>query len=283
MSGSGTQQQTTTTSNQPYPAAKPLYDYAMGQSLDLAKSGNLFAPNTTSTVVPYSQQTTQGMNALQNTANANLGGQGLSGQAQDILGAGGYNPAQQESMQYLSGAGTNPFDLSGNQAYQGYKNNQLDQIQNRVNAGASAYGRVGSGDNTGRLVRELSNAGNQMDLQQMGRLDSLNSQRFNAGQQGISNLGAAYDLQNQPVTDLMNVGSMNEDLYGRNLNDQLRIQQETQNQPMNTLQWLNSMAGGTGSLGTQTSTAQVPGQNPFLSALGYGATGLGALGSIWGG
>jgi hypothetical protein len=196
-----------------------------------------------------------------------------------ILASGGYNPAQQQSMDYLSQVGSNPFDLSGNSAYQAYRSNVLDDVQNRVNAGASAAGRLGSGDNTGRLVNELSDAGTNLDMNQFARMDSLNSQRFGMGQQGVSNLSTAYDLQNLPIQDLQTVGGAYEDLYGRQLNDQLRIAQEQQTAPMRGIEWLNSISSGAGSLGgTSSSTAQMPGQSNLLTGLGYGLTGLGLLG-----
>lgn len=280
--GSSTNKTTSTSNNQPWEAAQPALKTGIQDAQTLYQGGVGGDVYTGSTVVPYAKQTTQAMDTIQNNANANLNGQGLSGQAQGILNAGGYNPAQQESMQYLSGAGTNPFDLSGNQAYQDYKSNQLNDVQNRVNMNAAGAGRYASGQHTSNLVNELSNAGNTMDMGQFGRMDNLNSQRFNAGQTGMGNLSNAYNMQNLPTQDLMQVGGMNEDLYGRQLNDQLRIFQETQNAPWNQIGRLNAAASGTGQYGTSTTTSQQPGQNPLLTGLGYGMTGLGALGSIWG-
>lgn len=277
----GDNEQTTQSSSEPWGAAQPNLKLGLQDAATLYKSGGAAPVNTMSTVVPFSQQTTQGMDAMQANATANMNGQGLSGQAQSILGSGGYNPAQRQSMDYLSQVGTNPYDLSGNSAYQGYRSNFLDDVQNRVNAGASAAGRLGSGDNTGRLVSELTNAGNTLDMSQFARNDQLNSQRFGMGQQGIQNLSTAYDLQNLPIQDLQQVGNAYEDLYGRQLNDQLRISQEQQTAPMRAIEWLNAISSGAGSLGgTSTSTAQVPGQNPLLSGLGYGLTGLGLLGGL---
>lgn len=273
---------TQSTNSEPWKAAQPALQTGINDALTLYQGGVGGQTYTGSTVVPYSSQSTNAMNSLESTANANLNGQGLSGQGQGIVASGGYNPAQQSSMDYLGGIGTNPFDLSQNGAYQAYKSNALGDIQDQVNASASRLGRLGSGDNAGRLATELSNASNSMDLAQMQRMDQLNTQRFNAGQTGIGNLSTGYDLQNLPTQDLLQVGGMNEDIYGRQLNDQLRIFDSTQNQPWNQLARLQAVASGAGNYGTSTTTAQTPGQNSLLTGLGYGLTGLGALGSIWG-
>lgn len=277
---SGSNTQTSTTTSEPADWQKGLYNTLSNDTLTAYQSGALAPVNTMSTVVPYADQSTTAFNAMESNATANMNGSGLSGPAQSILNNGGYNAAQQSSMDYLNGIGTNPYDLSNNEAYQAYRSNTLDDVQNRVNAGASAAGRLGSGDNTGRLVSELTNAGNTLDMNQFSRMDALNSERASLGQQGISNLSTAYDLQNLPIQDLQTVGSAYEDLYGRQLNDELRIAQEQQNAPLTSLQNLAALASGSGQFGTTTSTAQVPGQNPLLTGLGYGLTGLGLLGGF---
>lgn len=276
----GDNKTTQSTNNEPWKEAQPALKTGINDALTLYQGGVGGDVYTGSTVVPFSQQTTNAMNTIENTANANLNGMGLSGQGQDIVNSGGFNAPQQQSMSYLNNVGTNPFDLSGNSAYQAYRSDALDDIQNRVNTNAAGAGRYGSGQHTSNLVDNLSSAANQMDLAQMGRMDSLNSQRFNAGQTGIGNLSTGYDLQNLPTQDLMSVGSMNEDLYGRQLNDQLRIFEETQNAPWEQLARLNAIASGAGQFGTSTTTAQTPGQNPLMTGLGYGLTGLGLLGGF---
>jgi hypothetical protein len=78
----------------------------------------------------------------------------------------------------------------------------------------------------------------------------------------------------------MQVGAMNEDLATRQMNDKLRVFNEQQNKPWENLSRLNAIASGAGQLGGTQTTSQ-PGQNPFLTALGYGATGAGLLGSFF--
>lgn len=88
---------------------------------------------------------------------------------------------------------------------------------------------------------------------------------FNAGQQGMNNTANAagiysgmYGAQNLGNNDLMNVGAMNEDLYARYLNDQLRIAQESQQAPAANAQALLAAMNGGAPYATQTQTAQGP-------------------------
>jgi hypothetical protein len=420
MSGGGTQQQTTTQTNEPYAASRPLYNYGMNRALDMAQSGDLFRPNTTSTVVPWAQQTMQGMTESQRLANRNMGDRGLSGQAQGNIQRGGMTGTQYDAfrstnpfasgargidasgilgtgMEAMNNPGSNTYAraqsggmdlgtinqgniyrgatgpsysernlsdvasgqmLGGNNPYlEDYLSDTSQRTAEEINLATSGMGRYGSGTHTGVLAdrigalqlgersanyereRERQMQANQMlDSQRMAGLGmglnaansisgiqsgnrdtrlqgaqmgdnafysgldrnmqaqlaaagieqgNLNRQygaitdRFNMGQQGFNNLGANYDLQRQPIQDMYDIGSMNEDLYGRVLNDRLRIQNETQNQEQRALEWLNSIAGGAGQFGTSTSTAQMPGQNPFLTGLGYASGGLGLLGNLF--
>lgn len=278
--GGGQNTTTQSTNNEPWSAAQPALKTGLSDAQTLYQGGVGGQTYTGSTVVPWAQQTTQGMDAQQNLAQSNMDGQGLSGQYQGIIDSGGYNPAQHASLAYTNGVGTNPFDLSGNSAYQSYKSSQLDDLQTRIDQSLAAGGRYGSGAHTANLSRELGRAGTEMDLAQMGRMDALNQQRFGMGQQGMNNLSTAYDAQKMPIQDMMQIGGMNEDLYGRQLNDQLRIFESTQNAPWEQLARLNAIASGAGQFGTSTTTAQMPGQNPLLTGLGYGMAGLGLLGGF---
>lgn len=278
----------TTTSqggSEPWKAAQPYLKQGL-KDADTIYQGGLAAPvNTMSTVVPFADQTVQALDATQNNALANMNGQGISGQAQNIIGSGGFNAPQQASMNYLNKVGENPFDLSGNSAYQTYRSDLAGDVRNAVNMNAAGAGRYGSGMHTGNMVNEMTNALSRADLSQMGRLDALNQQRFNAGQQGMQNLGTAYDMQNQPISDLSGVGSAYEGLNANILNDQLRIADAQMNAPRRAVEWYQAINSGAGALGNTTqTTAQTPNpdqSNPWLDAAGYGLLGAGVLGSIF--
>lgn len=266
---------TTTTSQQPYKAAQPLYDKGMADALKQYNAGGLVKPNTMSTVVPFAQQTTQGMNALQGLANDNIGSNGLSGQLQGIINNGGYNADQQTALEGIRNTATGSFDINSDPGFQ----QVFDKTQNAVNQNAAGLGRYASGTHEGVMTRELGDLGARQFQDFQNRKDNAQQQLFNAGQTGQGNLVSAFDAAQAPSNVLMGLGSMNEDLYGRTLNDQLRIANERQNAPLANIQALNAIAGGAGSFGTGTQSAQGP-SNTFSNALGagIGAASLGTNG-----
>lgn len=263
---------TQTTSQQPYAAAQPLLNKSMGDALKLYNGDGLVQPNTQSTVVPYAQQTTQGMNALQGLANDNIGSNGLSGQLQSIINNGGYNSDQQTALEGIRNTATGSFDINSDPGFQ----QVFDKTQNAVNQNAAGLGRYASGTHEGVMTRELGDLGARQYQDFQNRKDNAQQQLFNAGQTGQGNMVSAFDAAQAPSNVLMGLGSMNEDLYGRTLNDQLRIANERQNAPLANMQALNAIASGSGSFGTNTQTAQGP-SNTFSNALGagYGALSLG--------
>lgn len=280
MSG-GSKTTTQTTNNAPWSGAQPALSGSIGEALRLYSSGVGSAPYTGSTVVPWDSKTTQGMNSITNTANANIGGNGLSGQLQGVINNGGYNSAQLDALGNTKNLANSSWSVSP----------ELQKILDQTNSDAntnvslanSSAGRYGSGAGNGAIADAVSKNTNNLlysDLNNFNtRRDAANSNLFNMGQTGFGNLGTAYNGLKAPASDLMQVGAMNEDLATRQLNDQLRIFNEYQNKPWENLSRLNAIASGAGQLGSSSTTSQ-PGQNPFLTALGYGATGAGLLGSF---
>lgn len=250
----GRSKQTTTISAEPYKASKPLLDKGMGDALKLYNEGNLVQPNTMSTVVPYAEQTMAGMGDLQAIAQNNMGGQGLSGQMQGIINNGGYNADQQTALEGIRNTATSQFNINEDPGFQ----QVLDKTQNAVNQNAAGLGRYGSGTHTGVMTQELGDLGARQYQQFQARKDAAQQQLFNAGQQGQQNLSSAYETAQDPAKTLMGVGGMFEDLYGRTLNDQLRIANERSNAPLANIQSLLAVANGGGQYGTQTQTAQGP-------------------------
>lgn len=271
----GSNKTTTTSSAQPYAASKPLLDKGMGDALKLYNEGNLVQPNTMSTVVPYADQTVAGMNDLQSLAQSNMGGQGLSGQYQGIIDNGGYNPDQQTALEGIRNTATGDFDIFADPAFQ----QVMSTTQNAVNQNAAGLGRYGSGTHEGVMTRELGDLGARQYQDWQNRRDAAQTQLFNAGQQAQSNLGAAYEGLQDPAQTLMGVGGMNEDLYGRVLNDQLRIANERANAPLSNIQALLAAANGGGQYSTNTQTAQGPNNTlSNIAGAGLGAMSLGTNG-----
>lgn len=273
---------TTTSSSEPWPGSQDALKMGLAGAQNLFNAGIGGQVNTTPTVIPWSSQTMQGANNIQNNATANSGGRGLSGQYQGIINSGGYNSAQNDALANTRSLANSTYSISPE--LQKVLDAQSSQAADQVNASVSGAGRYGSAVHQGNLASTIGDLTNRTVYNDMsnwqGRRDAANSSLFGMGQQGISNLGTAYTGINAPNQDLMTVGGLYEDLATRQKNDELRIFNETQNKPWEQISRLNAIASGAGQMGgTQTQTS--PGQNPFLTALGYGSSGLGLLGSFF--
>lgn len=280
MSG-GSKQQTTTTNTAPWSGAQPALKTALSGAQRLYKSGTGAQVYSGSTVVPWDAQTKAGMGIVTDAANANSGGQGLSGRYQGIIDAGGYNDEQQSALGNTRALANASYSVSPE--LQRVLDAQSSKVSEAVNANASAAGRYGSGSNQNLLAKNVGDLANSTIYNDytnfLGRKDAANTSLFNMGQTGIGNLGTAYEGLQAPAQSLFQVGAMNEDLATRQLNDKLRVFNEKQNKPWENLARLNAIASGAGQLGG-TSTSAQPGQNPFLTALGYGLSGAGLLGGF---
>lgn len=271
----GSSKQTTTSSNAPWEGAQPALGTAITGAQDLYNAGTGGKVYEDSTVIPWSSQSTQAMNNIQNGATANSGGAGLSGQYQGIINNGGFNASQLNALNNTQSVANSNFDINSDPGFQQI----VDQARNSVNGSASSAGRYGSGIHQQTMTNTIGDLGARQYQNFQARKDAANANLFGMGQQGLGNLGTAYTGMQAPNTDLMNVGAMNEDLATRQMNDKLRIFNEQQNKPWEQVGRLNAIASGAGQMGgTQTQTQ--PGQNPFLQALGYGSSGLGLLGSF---
>jgi hypothetical protein len=267
--------QTTSSTNAPWKDAQPALKEGIASAQDLYKKGIGAKVYTGSTVTPWSSQSKAGMNAVENAARANMGGAGLSGQFQSIINNGGYNPAQQQALDYTRGVANSQFNINEDPAFK----QVLDQTTNSVNMSASGMGRYGSGTHQGVLAQQVGDLGARQFNSWQNRRDTANNSMFGMGQQAQGNLSAAYQGMQSPTQDLFKVGAMNEDLVNRQINDKLRIFNETQNKPWENLSRFNAIATGAGQLGSSGTQTQ-PGQNPFLAAMGGVSGGLGLLGSF---
>lgn len=275
----GSSRQTTTSSSEPWEGAQPTIRRGLDMARNVADNDSYWQPYTGSTVVPWSGETTQAMGNIAANANNNMAGRGLSQQYQNVINAGGFNASQSDALRNTRNLANSQYAVTPE--LQRVLDQNAGTMRNSVNLNASQAGRYGSGSHTDVLTRnigEMSNNAILSDYQNfLGRRDAANNNLFSMGQQGFGNLGTAYTGMNAPAQDLMTVGAMNEDLATRQMNDSLRIFNEQQNLPRQRAEWLTALANGSGSLGGTTRQTQ-PGQNPFLTALGYGATGLGLLG-----
>ena len=97
--GGGDQQQTQTSTVEPYAKSKPLINKALADAMKAYNQG--FGSNvyTGSTVIPYAQQTMWGMNNLQNLANRNDGASSdFMKRLQGIMNNGGFSGTQRDAI-----------------------------------------------------------------------------------------------------------------------------------------------------------------------------------------
>jgi len=183
----------------------------------------------------------------------------------------------------LYGAGQDRSLNAANSASQIQAANQDRQLNGISGQGGTFQGGIGQGlqaagmgldqQNQNQALRmaglggQLNSATTAANFQGQNADRQMNAQNslFGQGQTGQNNLSQAGSIyenmlsgQNAASQNLMGVGSAYEDLAGRQLNDQLRIAQESQNAPLANIQALLAAANGTGQYGTQYQTAQGP-------------------------
>ena len=139
---SGKQTTTQASTSEPWKPAQPALQTGLTDAQNLYKAGIGGQVNTQSNVVPFAQQTTQAMNAGQNMANQNIGGQGLSGQYQGIINNGGFNSQQQEALGGIRNTANASFDPMNQAGFGSVLKQAQDAAGGAVNQQASGMGRL---------------------------------------------------------------------------------------------------------------------------------------------
>lgn len=319
MSGGGGGSSNQTTTSTPWSAAQPNLKYGLSEASRLYKKGIGDDVYTGSRVAAQDASTKSGLSALTGAANSNLNGRGLSGQAQGVINAGGYNSAMRDALGGftdltsnggLSSAQQQALNNSQTLANSTYSispevqqalDYQTQQALGATNAATSAAGRYGSASQANAMARAIGNVNNDVLVSDIrnwqGRKDAANQNLFNmgqAGQQNLSgaysnianlgqtafgNLGSAYDLMLQPGQTLGNVGAQREAYNQRLIDAKIAQFDEKQNRPWEQLSRFNAISSGAGGLGG-TSTQSGGGQSNMMNLLGYGLTGAGLLGGF---
>lgn len=292
----GNKQQTQSTSSEPWKAAQPALQLGLTDAMKAYKSGIGSQPFTGSTVVPYAQQTMQGMQNMQvDAGSARPAFQQNFNQVAANAGMGGLNALQQGAVDRLKPMADGSM-LNGNPFIDDVIRRTSDDIAGSANLMASAAGRYGSGGHQNVIADSVGDVSSRMRMAnydtERGYMQDAIGSLFNAGQQQQNNINgntaalmSAYGGMMQPSQTMMDIGGMYEDLYGRQLNDQLRIFNERQQQPWNQIAHLNAIASGAGQLGGSGQTV-AQGPSRMMSGLG-GALGgysmFGPLGAVGGG
>jgi len=260
--------QTVQTDSSPW---EPQQDY-LKKGFELAQSDVLEKPNVyypNSTVVPFSQQSEQGLQMQEDRA---LAGSPVTQSAQGMVGdtlSGDYLSNQNPYFQQAVDAATRPMIDSWQQ-----------DILPGIQSGVSAKGRYGSG-----AQENMQRRAGESIARQVGDVSgSMASKMY--GDERTKQLQAATlapALANQDYTDinaLKNVGQEREGMAGAELQDQISRYQAEQNAPKDALaNYMALIKGGYGAQGTQTTPIY---RNKGAEYLGAASTAAGIGGTLFG-
>lgn len=269
-----------------------------------------------STVVPFANQTQQGLDYLQQHAQQGAPNLGAANQA-SARALSGWNPGQPFALNAaMGGLSNNPamqqlsqFGGADNPHLQGLWNQGARQVSDAVNAQFAQGGRYASGAHTGTLTRELGDLYSSIyapayeaernrglaAAQTMGGLYDTGANRQLAGaeltgaihSQGNEDAARAqallpglYDYAQMPARTMLGVGGAYEGLAQEYLGDDRERYDYTANAPWDYLQRYAGMMSGMPDFSGSTQTTQGPGTNRAMSALGGAAVGGGLAGAL---
>jgi hypothetical protein len=260
--GGKSDKQTTTQQNDPWKPAQGALKDILAQAGNLYNRGSEYAPF--STVVPFSNQSEQALQGIEQRAQA---GNPLYNQGQAAL-TGGLDTLQRTAGgEYLN---NNPHLSTMFNAMKG-------DVTDAVNSQFSAYGRTGSPAHAGVMTQQLGNLGAQIYGQDYAR--ERQNQLSAAGQMpGFTSAIPGYQQAGyNDLNTLMGVGQAREGKAGETLQDLLNrwnFQQESPWQNLGRYAGIATGIGGMGGNSTGTQTVKSSGLGGILGGL-FG--GIGAL------
>lgn len=243
---SGNKQQTSGTTSEPWKPSQPALQLGLDDAMDVYKSGIGSQPNTMSTVVPYAQQTMQGMNEIQNDAglargpmreqfrnvqaNANMGGLNTlqRGAVNNLTPIANSNPTeglgQLNDIQRNAYNRLNPIaggsEMQGNPYLQDVIDRSTRDIVGASNLGASAAGRYGSGGHqnvTEKNVGDMASGLRFADYgNQQNRRDAAIRDIFGMGNTANSQYEADMGRKMDATGSLFNAGQQQQNNVNAN-------------------------------------------------------------------
>jgi len=235
--------QTTTQTNEPWAPAQDALKGILGQAGNLYNRGSQYAPF--STVVPFSNQSEQALQGIEQRAQA---GNPLYTQGQAAL-TGGLDTLQRTASGEM---------LNSNPYLSDMFNAMSGNVTDAVNSQFSAYGRTGSPAHAGVMTKELGNLASQIWGQDYQR--ERQNQLSAAGQMpGYTSAIPGYQQAGyNDLNALMGVGQAREGKAGETLQDMLNRWNFEQESPWQNLTRYAGLAQGIGGMGgTGTSTQEV--------------------------
>lgn len=311
MGGGGSQDSTVTNVTQVDPVTQAWRNSIMQAGGQLYSQGHPSAyPN--SQVVPFSNQTQQGLDYLQNYAQQGAPNLQEANDA-NTRALSGWNPAMPMAQSAAQGGlSSNPWSSafsqygSGSNDYaHGMFQNAANDIGDAVNSQFAQAGRFGNNAaRTDTMTRGIGNAWNQImtPVYEAERNRGLQAQQtgaslFNAGQdrtlQGVGLFGdmtsqgnqdaqrsmalmpSLWNMGMQPGQAMLDIGGMYEGLAGQYLQDDVNRYNAPYQNAWNHLNNYAGLVSGLPDFSGSQSTSQGPGTNRVMSTLGGGMAGLG--------
>lgn len=194
MSGSSKETTTQNTSSAPWAAAQPALQTGLNDAQSLYRSGVGSQAYTGSTVIPFANQTQQGITGMMGMAQGNVNSldnrHGLANQYQDIIYNKGFNSTQEGALgnmrqigQQAQGPSYSEQNLMGiaqgdmlgrtDPNFERALQAASDSAANQINMGASSSGRYGSGVHQGAVAKQIG------DYEAGQRVGQYNTERQN--------------------------------------------------------------------------------------------------------
>lgn len=236
----------TTTSTSPWSGLQPYLSTGFEAALgDVLNNPLEFFPN--STVTPFSQETEYGLGAMTNRA-----GQGSP-----------LNPAAQgQVMDTMSGK-----YLTGGEGYDAYLDSVMSDVRPQVDSQFAAGGRTGSGMHSESLGRGLGRGMAPLYNAERGRMMQASAMAPQLAREDY------YDIDR-----LMGVGAKREDLYSRQLGDQMARWDFSQQEPGARIgQYMGLLQSGL-PFGTQKTSGGGGGKGAAETGLGVAGAGASLAG-----
>lgn len=260
MCGSGggeTQTVVNKADSSPWSGVQPHLTNVLEGAEDLYNNSNRsYFPGQT--VVPFSGQTEQGLQNIEQRATA----------GSPIQAAG--NQVMQDTIQGNY--------LNSNPAYQGMIDRVSGDVRNQVDSQFASANRYGSGMHSETMARGIGDAIAPIAFQ---NYSDERGRQSEAAAMAPQYAQADY-LDSQA---LLGVGGQREAMGNAQLQEQIARHNYEQNLPYDELGRYAAIAQGGqyGGSTTSSSTQPVQGSNPFLQGLGVLSTGAGLANSLWGG
>lgn len=213
--GSSTQTQKTSSQTNPWAGSIPALNSLVGGAQNLYDTGQGFNPYGSSTVAPFSSQTTQALGQIQNIAGQpDTLGAAANQNAQNVIQSGGLNPAQWNALSGTYGVATGQNGINTGGQYQGLFNQAGQPGAIGQNLGGYASGQYvngGSPEFNAALDRQSAGLANDISRQysNMGRYGSTSHTNDIGSQVGnFRNDAMSQELQREQAQQLQAAGML---------------------------------------------------------------------------